>query len=118
MKEKIWWLFHRGLISMVIVVLVIVCSFVIHVDEANAVPTFSRKYKTSCMTCHVGFPKLNAFGDAFKNQGYRLPDDEVFVKEPPVWLSSEAYKRIWPNAVWPDSIPSNVPLAFRVVGGF
>jgi hypothetical protein len=86
--------------------------------DSFAVPTFSRKYQTSCMTCHAGFPKLNAFGNSFKNNGYRLPDDEVFVKEPPVWLGSEAYKRVWPDAVWPGSIPSNVPLAFRVISQY
>lgn len=87
-------------------------------EAAFAVPTFSRKYQTSCMTCHVGFPKLNAFGEAFKNQGYRLPDDEVFVKEPPVWLGSEAYERVWPNAIWPTTIPGNVPIALRIEGEF
>ncbi len=118
MKEITNRLFHRGLISIVTMVLVIICSFVIHIDDANAVPTFSRKYQTSCMTCHAGFPKLNAFGNSFKNNGYRLPDDEVFVKEPPVWLGSEAYKRVWPDAVWPGSIPGNVPIALRVISQY
>ena len=98
--------------------MLVVLALTFFQKDAFAVPTFSRKYQTSCMTCHVGFPKLNAFGDAFKNQGYRLPDDEVFVKEPPVWLGSEAYKRVWPNAVWPDSIPGNVPIALRIVSQF
>lgn len=87
-------------------------------EDAQAVPTFSRKYHTSCTTCHVGFPKINAFGDAFKNNGYRLPDDEVFVKEPPVWLGSKAYERVWPKAIWPVSIPGNVPIALRIIGQF
>ncbi len=96
--------------------IIVILNLVFLQEEALAVPIFARKYSTSCMTCHVGFPKLNAFGEAFKTNGYRLPDDEVFVKEPPVWLGSEAYKRVWPNAVWPGSIPSNVPLSLQIQG--
>jgi hypothetical protein len=40
---------------------------------AHAVPAFARAYKTPCTTCHVQFPKLNAFGMAFKQRGYRMP---------------------------------------------
>ena len=28
-------------------------------EPAHAIPVFARKYQTSCMTCHAGFPKLN-----------------------------------------------------------
>lgn len=96
--------------------LFIILSLTLLQKEASAVPVFARKYQTSCTTCHVGFPKLNAFGESFRDNGYRLPNDEVFVKEPPVWLGSEAYKRVWPNAVWPGSVPSDVPIALRVIG--
>lgn len=92
-------------------------SFIIE-EKAHAVPIFTRKYNTSCTTCHIGFPKINAFGEAFKNNGYRLPEDEVFVKEPPVWLGSEAYKRVWPKAIWPGSIPGTAPFSLRVIGQF
>ena len=108
--------FRESTIVFVFLGLFIFAGLTFSPKDASAVPVFARKYQTSCTTCHVGFPKLNAFGEAFKNNGYRLPDDEVFVKEPPVWLGSEAYKRVWPNATWPGSIPSNVPLSFRIVG--
>ena len=39
---------------------------------ANAVPAFARKYKVSCMQCHSNFPLLNAFGRAFKMNGYSM----------------------------------------------
>ena len=39
-------------------------------EQAYSLPAFARKYKTSCATCHVGFPKLNAFGEAFRRNGY------------------------------------------------
>src|ERR1035438_2632911 len=48
-----------------------------------AIPAFSRQYGTSCTTCHVDFPKLNDFGKAFKDAGFKFPkDDESFLKVP------------------------------------
>jgi hypothetical protein len=88
-------------------------------DVASAIPAFSRKYKTSCSTCHYAFPQLNAFGKAFRNNGYRYPGgDENYRKEEPVSLGSEAYKRVFPNAIWPSDIPGSVPLAVHVFGQF
>ena len=40
----------------------------------GAIPAFARKYKTSCMTCHVAYPKLNAFGEAYRLNGYQIPE--------------------------------------------
>jgi hypothetical protein len=84
---------------------------------AGAVPIFARKYQTSCQTCHTIFPKLNPFGQAFRLNGYRMPaesESEDVVKEKPVPMGSEAYKRIWPEAVYPGDIPGNVPLAVNM----
>lgn len=44
--------------------------------EAQALPAFARKYGVKCTTCHVQFPKLNSFGIAFKNRGYRMAGEE------------------------------------------
>ena len=44
-------------------------------SAAFAVPAFARKYQTSCQTCHIVFPKLNAFGEAFRLRGYRMPGE-------------------------------------------
>jgi hypothetical protein len=44
--------------------------------EANAIPAFARKYGLACNTCHVpGFPKLNDFGNTFRDQGYQFGAD-------------------------------------------
>lgn len=84
-------------------------------EPADAIPAFARRYQTSCTTCHVVIPKLNAFGIAFRNNGYRIPpNDEKFVKIPDVALGAEAWKRVWPDAVWPGAIPGAAPLAFRL----
>jgi hypothetical protein len=61
-------------------------------------------------------PKLNAFGIAFRNNGFRIPlNEERFVKTPDVALGAPAWKKLWPKAVWPGSIPSVPPIAIRVL---
>ena len=44
--------------------------------EAQAIPAFARKYNVACNTCHVpSFPKLNDFGNRFRDQGYQMGTD-------------------------------------------
>lgn len=43
--------------------------------EARAIPAFARKYDTPCVTCHAIYPKLNAFGRGFKENGFRMPGE-------------------------------------------
>ncbi len=86
---------------------------------AKGIPVFSRKYQTSCSTCHYAFPQLNAFGKAFRNNGYRYPGgDENFRKDEPVSLGSEAYKRVFPNAIWPSDIPGLPPFSVHAFGQY
>lgn len=43
------------------------------VPKADAIPAFARKYNFACNVCHVpGFPKLNDFGNLFRDHGYQL----------------------------------------------
>jgi hypothetical protein len=89
------------------------------VPKTSAIPAFSRKYQTSCTTCHNNYPELNDFGEAFKKNGFKFPkDDETFVKEPPVLLGSKAQKEAFPGAVYPGEIPGYLPIAFRYEGNF
>ncbi len=46
------------------------------INEASAIPTFARKHNLPCSVCHVAFPKLNAFGSQFRENGYRMPGDK------------------------------------------
>lgn len=39
----------------------------------GAMPIFAQRYLLTCGTCHRVVPELNAFGDAFRARGYRLP---------------------------------------------
>ena len=91
-------------------------------NRTNAIPALARKYKTSCLTCHSMTPRLNAFGEAVRLNGFRWPDadaatrketDEEKRKEEPVKLGAESYKKVWPKAVWPSDIPGTVPLGIR-----
>ncbi len=87
--------------------------------SAQAIPYFSRKYGTSCTTCHSDFPELNDFGWAFKKNGFKFPkDDETFVKEPPVLLGAKAQREAFPKAVFPGEIPGTIPIALRYSGFF
>jgi hypothetical protein len=85
--------------------------------KANAVPAFARKYKTSCVLCHAPFPRLTAMGQAFRLAGYRIPqDNELYVKEEPVSMGAEPYKRMFPESIWPSTIPGIPPISVYVLG--
>ncbi|HSL17246.1 MAG TPA: hypothetical protein VLB51_05005 [Methylomirabilota bacterium] len=79
--------------------------------DALAIPTFARRYRTSCATCHMAYPRLNSVGESFRLMGYQFPDDERYRKQQPVEMGDEAYKRLWPKALWPSHLPSNSPLS-------
>src|SRR5690349_11077536 len=92
--------------------------------NGHAIPAFSRQYQTSCATCHIDFPKLNDFGKAFKDAGFKFPkDDETYLKVPPVLLGAPAQKDVWPKSIWPGQIPGLPPIGlrfntfFQVTGG-
>lgn len=88
-------------------------------NDASAFPVFARKYQTSCYTCHSGFPARNAFGEAFKNNGYRWPggDDEEHARQEQVKLGSDGWKKVFPESPWPGDIPGYAPVSLFVTGG-
>ncbi len=101
--------------SIVLVALFGVLSLLFLPNRASAIPAWARRYETACTTCHVLPPKLNAFGVAFKNNGYRIPgDDEKFVKQPDVPMGAPGWKKVFPKGVWPGAIQDRVPLAVAI----
>ena len=66
-------------------------------SEANAIPAFGRKTGLSCSACHEVWPRLNDFGQNFRDRGYRLKRD----RDAPV-----------------EQDPSYWPLAFRTTAGY
>src|ERR1700680_4312490 len=102
-----------SLTAVVVVFLVMLAS----VPKTSAIPAFSRKYGTSCTTCHNNYPELNDFGLAFRKNGFKFPrDDETFVKQDAVLLGSKATKEAFPEAVYPGEIPGAIPISFRHEG--
>ena len=87
-------------------------------ENSYSIPAFARKYKTSCATCHNGFPKLNAFGEAFRRNGYQFPGgaDAEFTHEAAIPLGSDGNKRAFPDAIWPGSIPGTSPISLFLNG--
>ena len=66
--------------SLVVCLLVLVGLFSYEISflvpDAHAIPAFARKYGLPCNVCHVpGFPKLNDFGNTFRDQGYQFGAD-------------------------------------------
>jgi hypothetical protein len=52
-------------------------------QEASSTPQFSRQYNTACNSCHRAFPKLNDVGIAFKDAGFKFPQEDIpFITTP------------------------------------
>lgn len=45
-------------------------------QSAMAIPAFARKYGFNCNMCHTAFPKLNDFGQRFRDNGYQIPGQQ------------------------------------------
>ena len=57
-------------------------------------------------------PSSTTSGEAFRRNGYQFPSDEdVLVKEEPVKLGIESYKDMFPNSIWPSTLPSIPPIS-------
>src|SRR6266567_3900772 len=97
------------------------CAYFADMRDAGAVPSFARKYQTSCLTCHTVYPVLNPFGEAFRRNGYRFPSqngsvDSDAVRIEMIPLGQEEYKKMFPNSVWPSKIPEDVPISVMFNG--
>jgi hypothetical protein len=51
----------------------LVFALLILSQTALAIPAFARKYGFNCNMCHVAFPKLNDWGQRFRDNGYQVP---------------------------------------------
>src|SRR5260370_242345 len=96
----------------------VVAAAAVLAPAANAIPAFSRKYRTSCATCHLAFPVLNSFGKVFRARGYRMSGgDEQLTKEKPISLGAPAWKRVFPGSLWPSDIPGASVIGFWLSSG-
>lgn len=77
--------------------------FMLASTAAQAMPVFARQYDMSCAACHAAYPRLNAFGEQFRDNNFRLPnwrekttvdtkDDMLALpKFPPLAIRAQAY---------------------------
>jgi hypothetical protein len=83
---------------------------------AHAIPTFARRYKTSCTTCHTLPPQLNPVGSAFRANGYRLPSGEGRRQEDDVQLGAPEWEELFPRSFLPGTISDVAPVAGYLKG--
>jgi hypothetical protein len=65
--------------------------------KTKTIPAFARKYGLRCSACHTAWPELNAFGQAFRDNGYQLGND----RDSPIFQN-----------------PSYLPIALRITPQF
>jgi len=66
----------RRILIVLLAGLTFLLSIPLSAKQALAIPAFARKYNLPCSTCHVpAFPKLNDFGNQFRDHGYQLGGD-------------------------------------------
>ncbi|MCE9614658.1 MAG: hypothetical protein K8T26_10310 [Lentisphaerae bacterium] len=45
-------------------------------QSGEAIPAFARKYGYNCTMCHSSFPRLNDYGERYRQNAYQLPGRE------------------------------------------
>ncbi len=65
--------------------------------KVRAIPAFARKYGMPCSACHLGWPMLSAFGQAFKDNGYQMGNerDAPIFQQPGYWPVTFRITPIW-----------------------
>src|SRR5437016_5585467 len=70
---------------------------------AHALPAFARRFNLACGACHSAVPRLNAFGEAFHENGFKPPGtmwtplpgtlSDAITQGMAVWTRGEFYER-------------------------
>jgi hypothetical protein len=83
------------------------------VPSSYGIPAFARKYNLRCSDCHEAWPKLNHFGQTFKDNGYQLMtgrDAPIFQSTayfPIMFRATPFWHRETDNRVPTDIVPGN-----------
>jgi hypothetical protein len=83
-------------------------------QPAKAIPAFARKYGVPCSACHTAWPKLNNFGQVFRDNGYQMMND----RDSPIWQNPSYFPitfRITPN--WHRESTNRQPVDGAPAGG-
>src|SRR5207245_2083183 len=86
--------------------------------SAHALPAFARRFNLACGACHSAVPRLNAFGEAFHENGFKPPGTmwtplpatvlEAIAQGMAVWTRGEFFERS-EFAHGPDRTAFSVP---------
>jgi hypothetical protein len=67
--------------------LVVAAALYVLPRSSEAVPAFARKYGYNCTMCHSSFPRLNDYGERYRQNGYQVPgreaEDKTVLDSPP-----------------------------------
>jgi hypothetical protein len=65
--------------------------------RVNAIPAFARKYGMPCSSCHLAWPMLSPFGQAFKDNGYQMGNDRdaPIFQNPAYWPVTFRMTTFW-----------------------
>ena len=77
--------------------LAILLVFVSGSQTAAALPIFAKKTGLRCSACHEAWPKLNAFGQAFRDNGYQIGNerDSPRFLSPLYWPAGARFAPAW-----------------------
>ena len=87
----------RSFLKSLLILTLFLSSFISVTSQPGyAIPAFARKYGLPCSACHIGWPLLNNFGIAFRDNGYQLGND----KDSPIYQNPAYFPitfRVTPN---------------------
>jgi hypothetical protein len=115
MTEKATWGRDMGIATKkkIIMHLLVLVGMGTGVRPAYAIPAFARKYGLPCSACHEAWPKLNNFGQVFRDNGYQLGTDRdaPIYQDPSYWPITIRVIPQWHresnNNVAVDSVPGD-----------
>src|SRR5467141_348918 len=101
MTRRMSWLASSLICGFLVLAFLLIDSRVasalpIPAGKVYAIPAFARNYGMPCSACHEAWPKLNNFGQMFKDNGYQLGNDRdaPIFQQPAYWPIA---LRITPN---------------------
>jgi hypothetical protein len=101
-KKRISWAVPAALSAFLILAIVLGASrptsaLTLPAVKVRALPAFARKYGMPCSACHLGWPMLSPFGQAFKDNGYQLGNDRdaPIFQQPAYWPVTFRITPVW-----------------------
>jgi hypothetical protein len=101
-KNQLSWLVSGLLLSFIFLALVLADSrpadaLPLSAVKVHSLPAFARKYGMPCSSCHLGWPMLSPFGQAFKDNGYQMGNDRdaPIYQDPGYWPVTFRITPIW-----------------------